>query len=161
MNFMFVSVKNIVYQSTNKTIKPHKATHRLLKPSYLSRSNFKNISASFCEKNLSPYFIFLMRTFFCSLWKIFCKASFRTFERCSRSKIQVGELSYLCGLLPHGQDGHGALGWHSFAKSFQNPGTFPFSHSLGPKDSKKSKFSHIDGRLPMPPSDSNLWSGPQ
>ena len=39
------------------------------------------------------------------------------------------------------------VGWHSFAKSFQNPGIFHFSHSLGPKDSKKSKFSHVDGRL--------------
>ena len=35
---------------------------------------------------------------------------------------------------------HKRLGWHSFAKSFQNPGTLHFSHSLGPKDFKKSKF---------------------
>ena len=41
------------------------------------------------------------------------------------------------------------LGWHSFTKSFQNPGTRRFSHSFGPKDFKKSKFSHIDGRLPI------------
>ena len=63
-------------------------------------------------------------------------------------------LSWLIENLP-------SLGWHTFAKSFQNPGTRHFSHSLGPKDFKKSKFSYIDGRLPMPPTDSNLWSRPQ
>ena len=48
------------------------------------------------------------------------------------------------------------LGSHSFAKTFQKSGGRHFSHFLGPKDSKKSKFSHIDGRLPMPTTDSNL-----
>ena len=55
-----------------------------------------------------------------------------------------------------------ALGWHCFAKKFsKSRGQAFFTCLLSPKHFKKSKFSHIDGRLPMPTTDSNLWSGPQ
>ena len=35
-------------------------------------------------------------------------------------------------------------GLHYFTKSLMSARALDFSHSLGPKDSKKSKFSHLE-----------------
>ena len=51
-----------------------------------------------------------------------------------------------------------ALGWHCFTKSQKPKREMWFSHSLDPKDSKKPKFDHLEGRLVVLARAWSLWS---
>ena len=50
------------------------------------------------------------------------------------------------------------LGWHCFTKSQKPTWEIWFSHSLDPKDSKKPKFDHLEGRLVVLARAWSLWS---
>ena len=39
------------------------------------------------------------------------------------------------------------VGWHCFTKSFNSARALCFSHCLGPRDSKKNKFGHLEEHL--------------
>ena len=50
------------------------------------------------------------------------------------------------------------LGWQCFTKSQKQKREMWFSHSLDPKDSKKSKFDHLEGLLVVLARTWSLWS---
>ena len=89
--------------------------------------------------NIECYFSFISHSHDCKCWYFMSFPKTAMMFKCKSENLQ-------------------GVGWHCYTKSQKPNRAMWFSHSLDPKDSKKPKFDHLEGRLVVLAKAWSLWS---